>query len=261
MSAPLSDEQLAEIRARAEAATPGPWGWRGNTEVRDLRLSALHSGLLTVMDFTRWGMQRARPRFALEGVMHDGDELVTYEVHRLGWTRAEEKPYRADVDGIAHPDAEFIARARMDVPALLAEVERLRAQVETLTAAESTASQMVGDQGDRAADLEAALAATGRSLSSFIFDSDDPGTDALGAQWLYHQVMPQADDPFAQPRAFRASVFEEAAKSAEGLNGPGGEEHRKRPQAYLDGYSDGVQDVVEHLNLLADQAAEGRETR
>lgn len=36
--------------------------------------------------------------------------------------------YRDDVKDTTHPDAEFIAHAREDVPALLAEVERLRAE-------------------------------------------------------------------------------------------------------------------------------------
>ncbi|WP_405673130.1 hypothetical protein [Streptomyces sp. NBC_01530] len=111
----------------------------------------------------------------------------------------------------------------------------------------------------RTAELENALAATGRSLSSFIFDSDDPGTDALGAQWLYHQAMPNADDPFAQPRAFRSSVFSEAAKAVEEMDVPAPDEHSERPQAYLDGYSDGLQDAAESLEKLADQAAEGSE--
>ncbi|GGW99209.1 hypothetical protein [Streptomyces chartreusis] len=113
-------------------------------------------------------------------------------------------------------------------------------------------------QAARIVQLETALAATGRSLSSFIFDSDDPGADALGAQWLYHQAMPQADDPFAQPRAFRSSVFSEAATEVEKLDGQAPED-RDRSQAYLDGYSDGVQDAAERLEKLADQAAEGSE--
>jgi hypothetical protein len=113
----------------------------------------------------------------------------------------------------------------------------------------------------RIAELETALAATGRSLSSFIFDSDDPGADALGAQWLYHQAVPQMDDPFAQPRAFRSSVFSEAAKAVEEMDGHTPDEHSKRPQAYLDGYSDGLQDAAESLEKLADQAAEGSEVQ
>lgn len=114
-------------------------------------------------------------------------------------------------------------------------------------------------QAARIVQLETALAATGRSLSSFIFDADDPGVDALGAQWLYWQAMPLADDPFVGPRAFRSSVFSEASRAAEALD-TGAPNDRERPQAYLDGYSDGVQDVAERLEKLADQAAEGSET-
>lgn len=119
--------------------------------------------------------------------------------------------------------------------------------------AESAAAK----QAARIAELENALAAAGRSLSSFIFDSDDPGADALGAQWLYHQAMPQADDPFAQPRAFRSSVFTEASKAVEGMDGrpPDGEYSRE----YLNGYSHGLEDAAEALEKLADQAAEGSE--
>jgi archaellum component FlaC len=110
----------------------------------------------------------------------------------------------------------------------------------------------------RVDELDTALAATGRSLSSFVFDSDDPGADALGAQWLYHQARPNADDPFAQPRAFRSSVFSEAAKAVEEMDGQApDDEHGKRPQSYLDGYSDGLEDAAERLEKLADQAAEG----
>ncbi|MET7688059.1 hypothetical protein ABZT06_08765 [Streptomyces sp. NPDC005483] len=110
----------------------------------------------------------------------------------------------------------------------------------------------------RIAELENALAATGRSLSSFIFDSDDPGADALGAQWLCQQAMPQADDPFAQPRAFRSSVFTEASKAVEGMEGRPSDGQYSRE--YLDGYSHALEDAAEHLEKHADQAAEGTET-
>ena len=117
---PLSPERLEEIRAREAAATAGPWRWRGNTEARHLRLQTPDRGGLTVMDFDRWGMQGARPRFARDYVMHPADEMVTYEV--AAWST---HIYRKDVVGIEHPDAEFIAKARTDVPQLLDEVDRL----------------------------------------------------------------------------------------------------------------------------------------
>lgn len=130
-----------------------------------------------------------------------------------------------------------------DVPALLAELYAVRAELRVARG--------------RIAALENALAAAGRSLSSFIFDSDDPGADALGAQWLYHQAMPQADDPFAQPRAFRSSVFSEAAKTVEEMDGrPTDGEYSRE---YLNGYSHGLEDAAERLEKRADQAAEGSE--
>lgn len=112
-------------------------------------------------------------------------------------------------------------------------------------------------QAARIAELESALAAAGRSLSSFIFDSDDPGADALGAQWLYQQAMPHADDPFAQPRAFRSSVFSEASKAVEGMDGRPSEGDHSRE--YLNGYMHALEDAAEHLEKRADQAAEGSE--
>jgi hypothetical protein len=114
-------------------------------------------------------------------------------------------------------------------------------------------------QAARIAELENALAATGRSLSSFIFDADDPGADALGAQWLYHQAMPQADDPFAQPRAFRSSVFSEASKAVEEMDAPAPDEDGEHSQAYRDGYLAALDDAAEALEKRADQAAEGSE--
>lgn len=77
MSAPLTAERLAEIEARASAATPGPW----------------------------WPEHR--------GVMAEGVEIVD-DCAVAGWD--------------AYPENQvFIAAARTDVPALVAEVRRLTA--------------------------------------------------------------------------------------------------------------------------------------
>jgi hypothetical protein len=104
VSAPLSEQQLAEIAARAEAATAGPWGSR-----RDL------DGVYTV---------QARPRITpTEGNTSDGD---------VAWLApaGDEQTYA---------NAWFIARARTDVPALLADNARLRARVAELETALATA--------------------------------------------------------------------------------------------------------------------------
>ena len=143
----------------------------------------------------------------------------------------------------AEADKALTVNAREDIRALLSELYAVRAELRVARG--------------RVAALENALAAAGRSLSSFIFDSDDPGADALGAQWLYHQAMPQADDPFAQPRALRSSVFSEAAKTVEEMDGrPTDGEYSRE---YLNGYSHALEDAAERLEKRADQAAEGSE--
>ena len=78
---------LDAIKARADAATEGPWG--------------------------------------VEGRAHPGpdEHLVIYPVEQ-GGTLAFVQP--------SWDDAEFIAHARTDIPALIAEVERLRGRIEAL---------------------------------------------------------------------------------------------------------------------------------
>lgn len=119
-------DRFDEIKARANAATPGPWAWFGNTDVWDIHLSTVGRGLLTVMDFARWGMNRAAPRFAVDGLMHRADEFPIYEVCPTATSRKDRRVYRADIAGVRHPDAEFIAHSRADVEWLITEVERLR---------------------------------------------------------------------------------------------------------------------------------------
>lgn len=87
MSDVLTDERLAEIDARAEAATPGPW---------------------TTYE---WGWMGADEGGA--GVCLDTEDL---------------RAIARTIDAGTLGDAAFIAHARADVPALVAEVRRLRAK-------------------------------------------------------------------------------------------------------------------------------------
>ncbi|SDX52653.1 hypothetical protein SAMN05216215_10128 [Saccharopolyspora shandongensis] len=138
-------DRLDEIKARAAAATPGPWGWFGNTDVRHIYLSTKYWGRQIVMDFARWGMQSARPRFAdgrtfshspqswhdfgSSGLMADADQIARFEVAPNAHSRKDPAVYRADISGIRNPDATFIEHSRADIDWLVAEVERLRAAI------------------------------------------------------------------------------------------------------------------------------------
>lgn len=132
---PMSDERLAEIEARDQAATPGPWAWFGNTDVRDACLATPDRGRLYVMQFARWGMASAQPVFRDDAArqMVKASEVPVYEVAPKASSRDDPRVYRADISGFRNPDAEFIAHARQDVTDLLAEVGRLREQLSTIT--------------------------------------------------------------------------------------------------------------------------------
>ncbi|MCI0686305.1 MAG: hypothetical protein L0Y54_03570 [Sporichthyaceae bacterium] len=140
----LDGARLREIRQACEKATPGEWGWYGNTDTGHLFLATNRYGRSVVMGFRRWGMQAATPTFAVErewgphpdhpdelriyphGRMTPAHELPVYEVAPAATDRDDPQVYRADLIGIRHPDAEFIAGARTWVPQLVEEVERLR---------------------------------------------------------------------------------------------------------------------------------------
>jgi len=104
-SEPLSDERLAGIAKRIQAATPGPW----------MRWDAYH---LTYP----MGERRGQP--SRDVAMARLGPAPTAANVGLGITATVA---HADIR-MLEDDAEFIAYARADIPALLAEVERLRAR-------------------------------------------------------------------------------------------------------------------------------------
>lgn len=103
----MADLDLDAIEARANAATDGPWFWR-NTQGRsgDVYLQGARTRI--VMAFKRMGMNGAQPMFrGLDGLLYES----------------------ADVNINQFPDAEFIAYARTDVPALVAALRDARAAI------------------------------------------------------------------------------------------------------------------------------------
>lgn len=146
----IETDRLDEIKARAAAATPGPWMWEGNTDTRQISLATKYWGRWVVMGFRRWGMQGAQPMFAQgrkpgppedrkgdwgpftngdPGRLTDAERLARYEVCPTATSRKDQRVYRADLNGIRNADATFIEKSREDIDWLLAEVDRLRALV------------------------------------------------------------------------------------------------------------------------------------
>lgn len=114
MSAGLSAEQLAEIRARVEAATPGPWGTYDDGTGR--------IDIAAGLEETGHGYTCRR------SIAQTDDEPIDNDPAHVAWDSD------ADLDQI-EADAAFIAHARTDVPALLAEVDRLTKRVAELETA------------------------------------------------------------------------------------------------------------------------------
>ncbi|WP_246231078.1 hypothetical protein [Rhizobium oryzihabitans] len=116
---------LEEIKKALEGVTPGPWKWFGNASSNHVYLATTHSGRRYVMDFVRWGMKGAQPRFQPErGGMVDAKDLLQFEVGDrdiVGMDAAKKdgSVYRYDVRGIDCPDARYIAAVN---PAAISEL-------------------------------------------------------------------------------------------------------------------------------------------
>jgi hypothetical protein len=101
VSEKLSPERLAEIAARVEAATPGPWiecddPWNGKP------------------------------------LLYAGDRAHMYENQVIGMTDYEPDTERGYIASDA--DATFIAASRTDIPALLAHIAAVEAERDALAA-------------------------------------------------------------------------------------------------------------------------------
>lgn len=95
--------------------TPGPWRWEINPKGRTIRLCGGARPLydLIVMDFVRWGMVNAQPRFTVDGLMckaEDFKRVAPNREHHAAWFQL-----------LSHPDANLIAAA----PDLLALAKKL----------------------------------------------------------------------------------------------------------------------------------------
>ncbi|MFE3149481.1 hypothetical protein ACFXJ6_22955 [Streptomyces sp. NPDC059218] len=113
---PLSDGELDELDELARAATPGPWFVRGLDDEHAMNLVAVSTTPDTGLG-ERW------PNF-------DYREIVAA-------TLVQQPRYVDAADERWDENAQFIATAREAVPRLVAEIRRLRSQLEAGAQSES----------------------------------------------------------------------------------------------------------------------------
>ncbi len=101
----IEDEPtVEEVQNLVNASTEGPWHWFcSHNTYRSVYLATKRWGRRFVMDFVRYGMQGAAPRFQV----HDGEDRgLMYRCDELG----DEKDHNGDYS-LSHPDARLIALA------------------------------------------------------------------------------------------------------------------------------------------------------
>lgn len=125
----MSDFDLDAIKARRDAATPGPWYWGGNLSAKAIDLRARVSNTPIVMAFHRWGTSGAEPCFWKR--TPEKDPAFHGEYQRARDIAIRERHYRDDVAALDNADAEFIAHSRADIDSLIAEVERLQSALDS----------------------------------------------------------------------------------------------------------------------------------
>ena len=130
----MNKEKLDEIRARLNAATPGPWEWDVNSMIKEAHLRTAHSGRYYVMGFVRWGMHSALPEFQVydkyegEAVSERGSQGMV-RADKLIKTMPGKEHHRGFDDYISHPDADLIANAPGDIKALLNYIDELEGKL------------------------------------------------------------------------------------------------------------------------------------
>lgn len=123
--------------------TPGPWRWEMNENSKCINLCGGKPKYdLTVMDFARWGMSGAAPRFNIKlgetgfNVMERADtfgQIVPGREHHANWFKT-----------LNHPDAQLIAAAPDLLSALQHMVHLHMCEQEGLSSGQPTAAYWYG---------------------------------------------------------------------------------------------------------------------
>ena len=105
----MTPKQLAEIKARVEAATPGPWEFETDSDIDGF-------------SYVEWVEHIISKSVTIERYKHTYPGRQ-YQIIIASMTENETQGKEE------FANATFIAHARQDVPALVAEVERLRGRI------------------------------------------------------------------------------------------------------------------------------------
>ena len=104
---------------RSGGIPAGPWCWNGHATRRNLVLSTVRGGRITILDFSRWGMSNAEPRFqkppsGKAGVMINGRMFLKFATGNpavTGVTEAlqpDSDVYDMQIRDIDHPVARLM---------------------------------------------------------------------------------------------------------------------------------------------------------
>lgn len=118
----LDETRLRELLGVAENGSKGHWRWNINLKTKHVVLESDDGPRQIIIDFDRWGMNGAQPRFNVGGLMQDAQDCaVTVEgrEHHAAWYQS-----------LDHPDANHIATFDPSTcKALVEEVLRLRSSL------------------------------------------------------------------------------------------------------------------------------------
>jgi hypothetical protein len=120
------------LRALLEKATKGPVAWMGGPH--NIYFATTHSGRIFIMGFKRMGINGAQPVFPVNGRLVPASDMLKFDVGDPSVTgmaaaKADSSVYRYDIRDIDNPEAQLLVAARNALPALLDELEGLRADL------------------------------------------------------------------------------------------------------------------------------------
>lgn len=156
-------DSLERLKELALKATPGPWRWELNLKCKQAQLcggdpkGGFGAYDLTVMDFVRWGMGGAKPRFRgnKHFVLHNVEDfaaVVPGREHHKDWFQT-----------VDQPDANYIAACSPDIVLKLIEIAEAALDLKDARCAygELDMDGAVNRLARRWRDLEKALTALG----------------------------------------------------------------------------------------------------